>query len=163
MYSTLSRTTMRATLAAMAVALAAVAIPHASGPAFAREAPVYTGLVKGVAVGGYDPVAYFAEGKPVAGSDRITATHDGATWRFASEQNKAAFLAEPARYAPQYGGYCAWAVSQGYTAKGDPNAWTIHGGKLYLNYDKKVQATWERNKPANIAKADANWPGVLAK
>ncbi len=147
----------------VALTLSAAAVTVASGPALAREAPVYTGLVKGVAVGGYDPVAYFTDGKPVTGSDKITTMHDGVTWRFASEQNKAAFLAEPMKYAPQYGGYCAWAVSQGYTAKGDPNAWTIHGGKLYLNYDKKVQATWEKNKPGNIAKADANWPSVLGK
>ena len=89
--------------------------------------------------------------------------HDGATWRFTSEANRDAFRAKPTRYAPQYGGYCAWAVSQGYTAKGDPNAWKIVGGKLYLNYDKRVQSTWEKAAEANIVKADANWPKVLAK
>jgi hypothetical protein len=125
--------------------------------------PVFTGLVKGVAVGGYDPVAYFTEKKPVAGSKDITLEHQGVMWRFASIANRDAFKADPDKYAPQYGGYCAWAVSQNYTAKGDPNAWTISNGKLYLNYNKSVQSTWEKDIPGNVTKGDTNWPGVLAK
>jgi hypothetical protein len=74
-----------------------------------------------------------------------------------------AFKANPSAFAPQYGGYCAWAVSQNYTASGDPNFWKIVNGKLYLNYDKSVQATWEKDIPGYIAKADRNWPGVLGK
>jgi YHS domain-containing protein len=144
-----------------AATLAALLAP--TEPASAKQAPVYTGIVKGVAVGGYDPVAYFTQGKPVKGEAGITLDHMGATWRFASEANRAAFQADPARYAPQYGGYCAWAVSQGYTAKGDPSAWTIAGGKLYLNYDQAVKRGWEKDIPGNVAKGDANWPKVLAK
>jgi len=125
---------------------------------FAATPSVYTGIVKGVAVGGYAPGAYFTEKKPVAGSRDVTLEHMGATWRFASEANREAFKADPVKYAPQYGGYCAWAVSQGYTAKGDPDAWTIHGGKLYLNYNKTVQRTWEKDIPGNVTKGDANWP-----
>lgn len=132
-------------------------------PAAAKEPAVYTGLVKGVAVGGYDPVTYFSEKKPVVGKADITLDHEGATWRFASAANRDAFKANPAKYAPQYGGYCAYAVSQGYTAKGDPNAWSLVGGKLYLNYNKAVQRDWEGQKTALIAKGDANWPKVLAK
>ena len=145
----------------------AVAVPTAlavvSGPAVAKEPAVYTGGANGAAVSGYDPVAYFTEGKPVPGKGELTAEYNGATWRFASEANRAAFKAEPAKYAPQYGGYCSWAVSLGYTASADPRAWRIVGGKLYLNYSKDVQETWSKDIPKNISKADANWPNVLAK
>lgn len=134
-------------------------------PAHARaqEAPVYTGLVRGVAVGGYDAVAYFTDGKPVEGKPDISLEHEGVTWRFSTEANRDAFKADPAKYAPQYGGYCAWAVSQGYTAKGDPKAWSLVDGKLYLNYDQSVKKTWEKDKAGHITKANANWPKVLAK
>ena len=123
---------------------------------------VFTGIVKGVAVGGYDPVAYFTSGQPVRGDKAITLQHDGATWRFASAANRDAFKADPVKYAPAYGGHCAWAVSQGYTAKGDPNAWKIVKGRLYLNYNKSVQKTWEKNIPSNISKADKNWPKLTS-
>lgn len=131
------------------------------GAAQAGSAEVFTGLVRGVAVGGYDPVAYFTDGKATRGSKGITLEHQGVTWRFATEANRTAFEAEPAKYAPQYGGYCAWAVSRGYTAKGDPNAWKIVDGKLYLNYNRSVQRSWARNTASNIRKGDANWPSVL--
>lgn len=148
--------------AAAAVTLASGSI-MASAPAAAKKPEVFTGIVKGVAVGGYDPVAFFTAGKPVRGSKDITLEHQGAVWRFSTEQNRDAFKADPARYAPQYGGYCAWAVGQGYTAKGDPNAWKIVDGRLYLNYNQDVQATWNKNIASNVAKADANWPSVLKK
>jgi hypothetical protein len=131
--------------------------------ATARDPAVYAGIVKGVAVGGYDPVAYFTTGKPTLGKTEFTHAHEGAIWRFASAGNREAFTADPVKYAPQYGGYCAWAVSQGYTAKGDPNAWSIVGDKLYLNYNKAVQKGWEESKSVNIKKGDANWPTVLDK
>ncbi len=127
-----------------------------------RAQPVFTGLVSGVAVGGYDPVAYFTVGKPVKGREDIALQHDGVTWRFASVENRDAFRADPAKFAPQYGGYCAWAVAEGYTAKGDPEAWRITDGKLYLNYNKSVQKTWEKDIPGNVRRGDANWPKVLA-
>lgn len=127
----------------------------------AGKSAVFTGIIKGVAVGGYDPVAYFTSRAAVKGNKDITAEHSGARWRFSSEENRATFLAAPEKYAPQYGGYCAWAVSQGYTAKGDPNAWKIIGGKLYLNYNRSVQQSWEKNAQANIAKADTNWPKII--
>ena len=140
---------------------AALLIAAASGfPAFAMD-KVYTGLVSGVGLGGYDAVAYFTEKKPVRGSKDITAKHDGVTWRFASTSNRDAFVANPSRYAPQYGGYCAWAVSNGYTAKGDPNAWSVVDGKLYLNFNKSVRRRWSQDIPGNIKKGDRNWPSVL--
>ena len=131
--------------------------------AHAKEPAIYTGIVKGVAAGGYDPVAYFTDKKPVTGKPEFTFEHDGAIWRFSNAANRDAFKAEPAKYAPQYGGYCAWAVSQGYTAKGDPQVWSITGGKLYLNYNKSVQSGWEKDVPGLVKKADANWPKVLGK
>jgi YHS domain-containing protein len=143
-----------ATLSLGAVALSTV-------PAEAAERPIYVGLGSNVAVQGFDPVAYFSEGKPVKGDAKITLTHNGAEFRFASAANRDAFKANPAKYAPQYGGYCAWAVSQGYTAKGDAQHWKIVGGKLYLNYNADVQSKWEKNVPGFIASADKNWPSVL--
>ena len=93
----------------------------------------------------------------------MTHKYQGAVWQFSSEANKAKFVANPAKYAPQYGGYCAWAVSQGYTASGDPKQWKIVGGKLYLNYDASVQKRWEKNIPGFIQAADKNWPGIRGK
>jgi hypothetical protein len=135
----------------------------AVSPALARSPEIYTGILSSTAVGGYDPVAYFTEGKPVPGRRDITFQWRGATWRFASEKNRDQFAASPERYAPQFGGYCAWAVSEGYTAKGDPAYWKIVAGKLYLNYDAAVQKRWEKDIPGHIAKGDKNWPTVLAK
>lgn len=114
----------------------------------------------GIAIDGYDPVAYFTDGQPVAGDQSVSADWNGATWRFASTANRDMFLANPAKYAPQYGGYCAWAVSQGYTAPTVPDAWKIVDGKLYLNYSKSVQARWNKDVPGHIAAGDANWPGI---
>jgi len=133
-----------------------------AAPAFAKD-PVYTGTFSNLAVSGYDPVAYFTEGKPVEGKSGFEYKWQGATWRFANEKNLEAFKANPTAYAPQYGGYCAWAVSQGYTASSDPQAWKIVGKKLYLNYSKDVQRQWQADEAGNIAKADKNWPKVLDK
>lgn len=141
-----------------ALAGALVASSLVSGGARAQTAPIYTGIVKGVAVGGYDPVAYFTENKPVKGNPSIAFEHAGSQWHFSSEANREAFKKEPAKYAPQYGGYCAWAVSQGYTAHGDPNAWTINNGKLFLNYNQSVKTTWEKDIPTHVTKGDQNWP-----
>ena len=151
----------RRTLLLVAVgALAAGAI--AATPAMANKPPVFTGLVQGVAVGGYDPVAYFSQGAAVEGDPAITTTYDGAEWRFSSTENRDAFLANPARYAPQFGGYCAWAVSEGYTAKGDPRHWQIVDGKLYLNFNGRIHRRWQGDIPGHIASATRNWPNVLA-
>ena len=129
--------------------------------AIARDAEVYTGTFSSLAVGGYDPVAYFKVGRPVQGAAQFSTEYKGATWRFASKENLDAFRANPVAFAPQYGGYCSWAVAQGYTASGDPQVWKIVNGKLYLNYDTSVQAKWEKDIPGFISKADRNWPSVL--
>jgi YHS domain-containing protein len=138
----------------------ALLLPAISAPAQAKD-PVYTGTFSSLAIGGYDPVAYFTDGKAVEGKDSLEFKWNGATWRFTSQDHLNAFKADPEKYAPQYGGYCAWAVSQGYTASSDPYAWKIVGDKLYLNYSPGVQANWMKDIPGNIAKADANWPKVL--
>lgn len=115
-----------------------------------------------IAIRGADPVAYFTAGDYVPGTAEFTHEWEGAVWQFASAENRDQFASDPAAFAPQYGGYCAWAVSQGYTATIEPTAWKIVDGKLYLNYNKSVQAKWQKDIPGNIAKADENWPGVLA-
>lgn len=140
--------------------LAAAAALVFSLSAFA-DPPVHTGLFSSRAVSGYDTVAYFTEGRPVKGDRRFSTEYLGATWLFSSAENLAAFEADPARYAPRYGGYCAWAVSQGYTASGDPEHWAIVDDRLYLNYDGKVQATWNTDRAGFIELADENWPGLV--
>lgn len=117
----------------------------------------------GLAVKGYDVVAYFAEGRPVKGLPEFEHEWNGAKWRFSSSGNLELFKASPEKYAPRYGGYCAYAVSRGTTADIDPEQWSIVDGKLYLNLDKGVQKKWREDIPGNIEKADRNWPGVLKK
>jgi YHS domain-containing protein len=130
-------------------------------PSWAKEAPVYTGTFSSTALGGYDPVGYFTERKPVKGSSKISTDYKGAKWFFASTENRDKFVAMPEQFAPQYGGYCAWAVSQGYTASGDPLAWKIVNNKLYLNYDAEIQKKWETSIPEFIQKADGHWPKII--
>lgn len=146
----------------LALALAVTSLMTAP-PAHADTPPVHTGLLSRVAVGGYDPVAYFTEGRPVRGDAQHRITHQGYEYRFASAANAAAFRADPARYLPQYGGYCAWAVANGYTAPGNPRNWRIVDGKLYLNYNDEIQQRWERDIPGFIRSANTNWPSVLQR
>ena len=114
----------------------------------------------GLAIRGYDPVAYFESGAPVEGSAAFETVHEGATYRFSSAENLAAFKADPDRYAPQYGGYCAYAVAFGSKAPTDPQAWKVVDGKLYLNLSKNIQSRWEKDIPGFIERADANWPAL---
>lgn len=130
-------------------------------PAGAAEDPVYTGFLSNLAVNGYDPVAYFKEGRPVEGTADYMLEYKGAEWRFVSSENREAFRQNPEHYAPQYGGYCAWAVAQGSTAKGDPRNWKIVNDKLYLNYNAEIQTRWERDAAKNIRSADQNWPRIV--
>jgi YHS domain-containing protein len=141
-------------------AIALVAPQITSMPAYAGQDQVYQSFF-GTAIDGTDPISYFDEGRPIEGDGDITYQWNGATWRFASTENRDRFAADPEAYAPQYGGYCAWAVSQGYTASTDPEAWSIVDGKLYLNYSLSVREKWERDVPGNIASANKNWPSVL--
>ena len=117
----------------------------------------------GLALQGYDPVAYFTDQRPVRGKADFTARHEGATYRFSSAANRDAFAAAPAKYAPQYGGYCAFGAASGYKAPIQPDAWTVVDGKLYLNYNQSVRRQWSSDIPGNIRKADANWPTIRSK
>ena len=142
---------------------AAGAVPVLSslaGIAHAAKPAVFTD--EGVAIRGYDPVAYFTRSAPFAGDAAYSADYNGATWLFASPENQAMFEAQPGAFAPQYGGYCAYAVSKRGIATTSPDAWIIVDDKLYLNFNKVVRGIWSNDIPGNIAKADANWPRVLA-
>ncbi len=132
-------------------------------PGFAHAATPEVFTRGGLAISGYDPVAYFTEAKPVKGSSAHSVIWNGAEWRFATAQNRAAFEADPTAYAPQYGGYCAYAVARNYTAKTEPDAWHIEDGKLYLNYSQRVRRLWRRDVPGEIARGDANWSTVLTR
>ena len=133
------------------------------GAAHASDKQIYTGSFNSLAVSGYDPVAYFSEHQPVKGDARFVTQYAGAEWRFASVENRDKFVADPQHYAPQYGGYCAWAVSEGSTASADPQRWKIVDDKLYLNYNADVQKKWELDLAGHIRKANKNWPAVLGK
>jgi YHS domain-containing protein len=111
----------------------------------------------GVAIRGYDPVAYFTEGKPVKGSENWVADWQGARWRFASQQHQELFVLNPEKYAPLYGGYCAYGASEDHLSPTDPQAWTIVGGKLYLNYNTKVRSLWVPDTVTRIPAADKYW------
>lgn len=142
----------------LVIALAAAAFLAAPGTALAAK-PVNQSFF-GVAIEGYDPVAYHTQSKPVKGSKDFVHSWMGAKWQFATAAHRDAFAADPERYAPAYGGYCAYAVSQGATAGIDPQAWRIVDGQLYLNLSPEIQKIWEADIPGFIAKADANWPGL---
>jgi hypothetical protein len=111
----------------------------------------------GLALHGYDAVAYFNRGKPIAGHADIALANEDATYRFASKSNLDAFAANPARYKPQFGGFCAFGASVGAKFDGDPTVWKIVDGKLYLNLDTGIQKEWVKDIPGNIQKADTNW------
>ena len=127
--------------------------------ASAQKSPVY--VTNDGAIKGYDPVAYFKKGEPVKGSESFSFEWTGVKWLFSSQENLEAFKAGPEQYAPQFGGYCAYAVGNGYTYKSDPKAWKIVDGKLYLNYNKGIQKKWEANQAEFIKKAEKNWPKVI--
>lgn len=145
----------------MARALLTIAAVLAVATAAGAVSPVNKSFLARTAVKGYDVVAYFEAGAPREGKSDFTHDWQGATWRFATAANRDAFAADPERYAPQYGGYCAYAVAKGATADVDPEAWKIVDGKLYLNLSKSIQARWEKDVPGYIARADANWPGLV--
>jgi len=114
----------------------------------------------GVALHGYDPVAYFVAAEPQKGQAQYSYEYKGSKFLFASEANRHAFMQEPEKYAPQFGGYCAYGTSQGYKVSTQPDAFAIVKNKLYLNYNKKVQGIWQQDVPGNIDRAEKNWPEV---
>lgn len=116
----------------------------------------------GVAIKGYDPVAYFRENKAVRGSAEQRFDYKGSTFLFANADNRAAFAANPEKFQPQYGGYCAFGTARGYKADIDPANFTVIDGKLYLNYNSQVQSQWSRDATGYIRQADDRWPMVKA-
>ena len=132
-----------------------------AGVAHAKKDEIYTARLSNLAAGGYDVTAYFSDAKPIKGDKQFTTEYRGATWRFASRENLDKFTADPQQYAPQYGGYCAWAVAQGKTASGDPLQWTVHNDKLYLNYNKTINNRWRNDMENFIVAADNHWPTVI--
>lgn len=126
-----------------------------AGFAHAQPAEIYSS--DGIAINGYDAVAYFTESKPVRGNKTFVVDWKNVKWLFTSKENADLFKAAPEKYAPQYGGYCAFGCSRGYKAKTSPDAWTIDNGKLYLNYDTAVREHWSKDKQNLILKADVNW------
>lgn len=155
----MSKATLHPVRLALAGLILALWTLGAVAPAGAVE-PVNTNR-GGSAIDGYDPVAYFTKGGPLRGSNKVTAEWNGATWRFVNAEHRDKFVADPARFAPKYGGYCAWAMSQGYTATIDPKAWRIVEGRLYLNNSVSILKRWEGELDRNIAAADRNWPEIL--
>ncbi len=152
-----SRSVRHIVLSACTVAVMATALASA-----ARKPEVNIGRGE-LALQGYDVVAYATMGKATRGNVQFEQRWNNAVWRFATADHRERFASDPEKYAPQFGGYCAYAVSRGYTADIDPEAFRFVAGRLYLNYSKSVQRLWEKNIPENIAKAQANWPGVLEK
>jgi YHS domain-containing protein len=130
-----------------------------SAPAVAK--PTYTGVFGNTAAGGYDVTSYFTgKGTPQKGDKAFLVTYNGATYLFASKANADAFKATPAKFAPQYGGYCSWAMASGYKAPGDPAYYKVVGGKLYLNYDKSVQDKWNKDISGFIKQANGEWQKI---
>lgn len=141
-----------------------VLVAGASG-ALAQRAEIYQSgreqFGAQLAVGGYDTVAYHVQRQAIVGNPAFRVSWKGAEWRFATAEHRDQFVKEPEKYAPQFGGYCAFAVAYGSTAAGDPKLFTLAGGKLYLNLNDSVQATWQRDQANLIKRAEANWPKVL--
>ena len=150
------QTTRRSLLTTSAAALALAALPRV---ALAATAPIFA--EGGIAINGTDPVAYFTENRPVAGDPQFSTDYMGATWYFASAENLDQFRNAPEEFAPQFGGYCAYAASKGYIAPTVPEAWTIYEGKLYLNANLRARELWLEDIPGNIALAQDKWPNIL--
>lgn len=151
----------------LALGLLVLASGLAARPAWAATPPINTlktslfGGRTDTAINGYDTVAYFTVGKPVKGQDGLVHEWMGAKWKFSSQANLDLFKANPEKYAPQYGGYCAFGVAQGALVKVEPDQFTVRDGKLYLNFDADVQAKWLRDPAGFIKAADAKFQGLL--
>lgn len=162
--NSISRMPRRGFLAVLAVvASLAVASPK-NALAYDEASPSATNIDgHGLALKGYDPVSYFEAGRPQAGKEQFTAQHDGAIYRFSSAANRDAFIANPARYVPAFGGFCAMGVALEKKLDVDPQAWKVVDGRLYLNVNKDVQKRWLDDVPGNISLANSNWPKLKDK
>ncbi len=148
-------------MAALTLALAGAA--HAAEPPINTLKNSFFATRTDTAINGYDTVAYFTVGKPVKGLDSIATEWMGARWKFSTAANLELFKANPEKYAPQYGGYCAYGVTQGYLVKVEPEQFTVREGKLYLNYDAEVQAKWSQDPAGYIRQANEKFQSLLKK
>lgn len=131
--------------------------------AYAAKDPIFTPLFNNLAIKGYDTVAYFTLGEAKKGSKKFAFEWQGATWRFVSAEHLDMFKADPEKFAPQYGGYCAWALAENKLAPVDPKQWHIVNDKLYLNFNEKIKNQWLADRDNLISKADSSWPDILKK
>jgi len=129
---------------------------------FADEGPTYTDK-KGIAIKGYDTVAYFTENRAIKGLEEFSYDWNHGVWLFSNKKNMELFKANPEKFAPQYGGYCAFAAAKGSFAKIDPTQFTVLNNKLYLNYNARIQNKWTKNRDKFIELGDQNWPDLLAE
>ena len=132
-------------------------------PVFAQSKTLLNLDHSGVAIQGYDPVAFFTDHKPVKGDPKFVIKHDGAIYFFASKEHKELFKENPAKYEPEFGGYCAYGVSRNKLVEIDIDAFQIVDGRLLMQYSKGVRDDFNQDAKGNLAKADANWPGLVAK
>lgn len=157
-------TTRRVLLSVLASTAMAVALAPAGVMAYDENSTSAVNIdAKGVALRGYDPVSYFSGAAPQKGKAGLSATHEGATYHFASQAQRDKFAADPGRYAPQFGGFCAMGAALGKKLDVDPLAYKVVNGKLYLNVNKDVQKRWLDDVPGHIATAEKNWPGLKNK
>lgn len=117
----------------------------------------------GLGLKGYDPVAYFTENRPVKGDPQFVSTYNGVRYQFASAADKNAFDANPSKYEPQFGGFCAYAASEGHTAKIEPDAFEVLNGRLLLQYDRDIRERFDKEPQGRLKKADSNWPAIVEK
>jgi hypothetical protein len=143
------------------VLIVAIALISMCSVVSAQKSPVYA--PKGIALDGYDAVAFFKQGKPVKGSSANALQWNGAQWLFADKADLESFKSSPEKYAPQYGGYCAYGAAQGHKASTEIDTWSIVDNKLYLNYNQKVKSTWVKDEGAYIETANKNWPQIRDK
>jgi YHS domain-containing protein len=141
-------------------ACAALVLATLIAPSARAESTSDVNTIGGIALHGFDPVAYFTQSKAVLGSPHFTAMYHGVTYEFASKEDQAAFQANPEKYVPQYGGFCAFATSKGVKADADPHDFAISNGKLYVNNNERAQELFQEDVKGNIEKADHNWPDV---
>ena len=146
---------------AVVTAILTLAVSVLVHPVSAESPAINLGYFNKLAMNGYDVMSYWRGGKPLEGDPDIAFLYKGATWIFVSEENRAAFAADPESFAPRYGGYCAYAAALGELSDVDPFAWRIHKNKLYMNYSPRVRRTWANKIDENIAKADELWPAPL--
>lgn len=132
-------------------------------PAFAQTKSLLNLDKQAIAIQGYDPVAFFTQNRPVKGRPEFESKYNGARYLFASAEDKAAFAANPAKYEPQFGGFCAFAVSRGHTAPVKIEAFQIVNGRLLMQYDLGIRKDFNKDTQGNLEKADANWPGLVQK